>query len=318
MDNTKIIIAGAGSVGCFVGGLLAAAKREVTFLGRKRITEDINRFGLHLTDFSGMDVKLDSGALVTSITPEILSSADVILVCVKSGATIEMGELIGNYARDSAVVVSLQNGVNNADTLRGLLPEYDVRAGMVSFNVVQMGKGRFHRGTSGKIVIEAGDPELAPLLGIQNLPVQSDGDMKSVLWGKLLVNLNNALNALSGLPLVDELADRNWRLKLAEQMSEALQAMKAENIAPRPPSPVPAWILPHILRLPTPVFRLVAKQMLSIDPAARSSMWEDLKNGRKTEIGELQGEIVRLGEKHGIPTPENHAVMGQIYEREQL
>ena len=313
----KVAIAGAGSIGCFVGGLMAAAGRDVTFLGRRRIEDEMQHHGLRLTDFAGMDITIDGSCISASTRPDVLSAADVILVCVKSGSTLEMADLIRKNAKDSAIVVSLQNGVNNAGTLRANLPGFDVRSGMVPFNVVHMGDGRFHRGTSGTIMIESGTPDLTPLMNVRNLQVQSQSDMQSVLWGKLLVNLNNALNALSDLPLVEELAAPEWRLKLATQMSEALKVMIAEGIRPNPPSPVPAWILPYILRLPTPLFRSVAKQMLSIDPEARSSMWEDLKNGRKTEIGELQGEIIRLGEKHNIPVPENRKIMEQIRERER-
>lgn len=136
--------------------------------------------------------------------------------------------------------------------------------------------------------------------------------MESILCGKLLVNLNNALNAISDVPLVEELSNRKWRLKLADQMEEGLAVLKAEGVTPSPPSPVPAWVLPYILRFPTPLFRAAAKQMLAIDPKARSSMWDDLQHGRKTEIDELQGEIIRLGEKHGIPTPVNSSVAQQI------
>ena len=136
--------------------------------------------------------------------------------------------------------------------------------------------------------------------------------MDSILWGKLLVNLNNALNALSDMPLLDQLDDRKWRTRMADQWDEALTVMRAAGISPKPPTPAPPGLIPPILRLPTPLFRLIAKQMLTIDPQARSSMWEDLQRGRKTEVDELQGEIVRLGKKHGIPTPENARTYDEI------
>ncbi|MEM9277654.1 MAG: 2-dehydropantoate 2-reductase [Pseudomonadota bacterium] len=303
--DSKIAVAGAGSIGCFVGGLLKAAGRNVVFLGRKRIADELYGHGLHLTDYSGMDLNVPNTDIEISEDPDLLSQANVILVCVKSGATETIANLIKTQAPASAIVVSLQNGVRNADALRNILPKFDVRAGMVPFNVVQMGSGRFHRGTSGTMVVEAGEPDIGTLLNVPHLKTQASSDMQSVLWGKLMVNLNNALNALSDVPLVEELKDRNWRLKLADQMTEAIAVMKTEGISPKPPSPVPAWVIPHILRLPTPLFHAAAKQMLAIDPQARSSMWEDIQQGRRTEIDELQGEIIRLGEKHGIATPVN-------------
>lgn len=315
-SDPNIIIAGAGSIGCFVGGLLLAAQRQISFLGRQRISDELLQNGLHLTDYSGLDVRVPNTLIKVKTEPKLLAEANIVLVCVKSSATTAISEEIARYCSTDTVVISLQNGVRNADLLKSKLPAFDVRAGMVPFNVVQMGNGRFHRGTSGEIVVEQSAPELSKYLCTENLQTNPSAQMQSVLWGKLLVNLNNALNALSGVPLVEELSDRKWRTKLASQMAEGLSVLNAEGIKPTPPSPVPAWVLPYILRLPTPIFRSVAKQMLAIDPKARSSMWEDLKHGRKTEIEELQGEIIKLGHKHGIPTPINQQIYDDIKERE--
>lgn len=103
---------------------------------------------------------------------------------------------------------------------------------------------------------------------------------------------------------------------MADQMREALTVLKIAKIEAKPPSPVAAWLIPHILRLPTPLFKIIAKQMLSIDPYARSSMWEDLEQGRKTEISELQGKIIELAEKHKVKSPINQRVMEKIREAE--
>ena len=316
-EKPKIVVAGAGSIGCFVGGLLQSAGCDITFLGRQRIADELSENGLHLSDYAGLKKQVAHDKIRIKTDPATLSDAQIVLVCVKSGATPKIAEEIKKHCPPGAIVASLQNGVRNASVLKEHLANYDVRAGMVPFNVVQMGQGRFHRGTSGDMIVEAGSPNIAAILDVENLKTRASHDMQSVLWGKLLVNLNNALNALSGVPLVEELSSREWRLKLASQMTEGLAVMKAEGITPKPPSPVPACVLPHILRLPTPIFRAVAKQMLAIDPQARSSMWEDLQQGRKTEIDELQGEIISLGEKHGIPTPMVKAIAAEIKKMEQ-
>ena len=122
--------------------------------------------------------------------------------------------------------------------------------------------------------------------------------MAGVLWGKLMLNLNNALNALSGVPLATQLADRRWRLILARQIAEALGVLKAAGIKPARIEGVPPGMIPRILRLPDWLFRRVARRMLAIDPEARSSMWEDLHRHRPTEIGYLQGAILALAQKH--------------------
>jgi len=316
MKNNRIVIAGAGSIGCFVGGLLVAMGQHVTFLGRKRTVTMLQAHGLRLTDYTGLDKFVPASKIAVTDSPDLLKQADIILVTVKSGATDEMGKLIAKYGHPSSIIISLQNGIRNADRLRDALPEFDVRSGMVPFNVVQMENGRFHRATSGNMVIEAGSPDIASILNVENLAVESNADMSSVLWGKLLINLNNATNALSGLTLIEQLSDRNWRKQMAELMLEGLSVMKAAGINPNAPAPVPAFVIPYILRLPTPLFRLAAKQMFAIDPEARSSMCEDIRLKRITEVEELQGEIIALGKMHNVPTPVNERVRNQIKQLE--
>lgn len=298
----RVVVAGAGSIGCFVGGLLACAGREVTLLARPRIVADIAAHGIHLTDLEGLDRRLSAPAIRATADPAALADAACVIVAVKSTDTAAMADLIAYHVPRSATIVSLQNGVDNVPLLRERLRDHKVLAGMVAFNVVAMGKGRFHRATSGDIVLEQDAANTASVLDVPGLAVTPSGNMPGVQWGKLLLNLNNALNALSGLPLRDQLSRRDWRLILAAQISEALPAMKAGGVVPVT-SPLPAWLLPIVLRLPDSVFRILAARMLKIDPQARSSMWEDLQQRRRTEIDHLQGTIVRLAARHALRAP---------------
>jgi 2-dehydropantoate 2-reductase len=127
--------------------------------------------------------------------------------------------------------------------------------------------------------------------------------MTGVLWGKLLLNLNNALNALAGVPLATELGDKRWRKLLARQIDEGLKVLKAAGITPARIEGVPPAAVPRILRLPSWLFRRVAGRMLAIDPEARSSMWEDLERRRPTEIDHLQGAVLALAAKTGVRAP---------------
>ncbi len=314
MDKPRIVVAGAGAIGCFVGGLLAAAGHEVAFLGRQRTMDKIAEHGLRLTDLTGLELK--ASVMDAGTSPDMLANAALILVCVKSGATSEMGTLIAEYAPASASVISLQNGVRNADTLREALPKHDVRAGVVEFNVVPMGGGRFHRSTSGEIIIEAGPGDLGKLLSVPGLAVRESGRIAAIQWGKLLINLNNAINALSGRTVREMLLDRGWRKVMAAQMDEALRVLAAAQIDAKTPTPVPPSWLPPILRLPTPLFQLIARSMLAVDPHARSSMALDLAQGRKTEIAALQGEILRLAAAHGEAAPLAERIVAMVRQAE--
>ena len=198
------------------------------------------------------------------------------------------------------MVVSLQNGVGNVAVLRNRLPGRRVLGGMVPFNVIALGEGRFHRATSGDIVIEQDDAGTAEKLSVPGLNMRATDNIDGVQWGKLLVNLNNALNALADLPLRRQLAQRPWRRLFADQMAEGLAAMRAEGIRPVSPTPIPAGWMPPLLRLPDIIFEAMLGRTMKIDPEARSSMWEDLQRGRRTEIDYLQGVITEIAERRGL------------------
>lgn len=190
---------------------------------------------------------------------------------------------------------------------------------MVPFNVVQSpdeAPFHVHRASEGKVMIEDGVAGLAGLLDVEGLGVETHVDMKAVLWGKLLMNRNNALVALSDQPLATELADRRWRLILAAQIDEALAAMRASGIRPARIAGLRPALLPKVLGLPDWLFRRLARRMLAIDPEARSSMWDDLRRGRPTEIGELQGAVLALAERSGVPAPMTERVAALVREAE--
>ena len=320
-EGKTIAIAGAGSIGCYVGGCLALAGRKVTFLGRGRIVETMRKDGLRVSDLDGLDRRLAAQAVSATDDPAAaLDKADIILVTVKSGGTEEMAKSIAAHGRPDAIVISLQNGVDNADRLRAGLPGWRVLTGMVMFNVIQSPDDEVpfhvHRASQGEVMIDAGVAGLVELLDVDGLAVEARTDMKAVQWSKLLMNLNNALVALSDLPLARQLADRDWRVILAAQIDEALAAMKASGIAPARIAALPPSLLPKVLRLPDWLFGLLARRMLAIDPRARASMWDDLKRGRPTEIDELQGAVIRLAKQAGLRAPTNERVMALVRQAE--
>jgi 2-dehydropantoate 2-reductase len=214
------------------------------------------------------------------------------------------------------VVLSLQNGIDNSGTLREALGGRPVLAGMVAFNVVHMGEGRFHRATSGEVIVEAGRPDVLSLLTVPGLSVAASKDIAGVQWGKLLLNLNNALNALSDLPLRQQLENHEWRRLFADQMAEGLAVLKAAGIRPVATTPVPLGLVPAVLRLPDGLFRLAAARMLKIDPEARLSMWEDFIRRRPTEVDYLQGAILRLAENYGTKAPLSARVLALVKQAE--
>ncbi|MBC7499319.1 MAG: 2-dehydropantoate 2-reductase [Herminiimonas sp.] len=315
----KIAIFGAGSIGAYAGGALLAAGGDVVLIGRANMHERIRRQGLRLTDLHGHDVSPDASQVPYSEDATALADADLILVTVKSADTAAAAHTIDKHAKPSALLISLQNGVGNADTLRSSVQTRKVLGGMVPFNVVQMPDGRLHRGTEGEIVIEAdaAAERWQPLFAEAHLPLQQRVDFAAVQWGKLLINLNNPINALSGLPLKTQLSQRAYRRCLALLIDEARRVLQASGIEPAKVARIGPHLLPSLLRLPDALFRRIAAAMLRIDPEARSSMWEDLQAGRRTEVDYLNGAVLALAESHGIDAPANRRIVALIRRAEE-
>jgi 2-dehydropantoate 2-reductase len=310
----KIAVFGAGSIGAYVGGVLLASGADVTLIGRARMRERIARHGLTLTDLNGHTSQLRPDQVPYTEDPAALSEAELILVTVKSADTAAAAKLIQTHARPSALVLSLQNGIGNADTLREFLPGAKVLAGMVPFNVVQLPEGRLHRGTEGEIAVQA-----SPLWSVWHaafqaghVPLIEHADFAAVQWGKLLLNLNNPVNALSGLPLKTELSQRDYRRCFALLIDEALVVLRAAGIRPAKVARVGPRLLPPLLRLPDLLFTRVAAAMLRIDPQARSSMWEDLQAGRRTEVDYLNGAVLKLAQSVGQDAPVNRRMVALV------
>jgi 2-dehydropantoate 2-reductase len=315
-EDRPIVVAGAGSIGCFVGGVSASAGRRVSLLARPRVIAEIERFGLTLTSLEGSTWHVASQQLKLSDDPAVLAEASAVLVTVKSADTAEVADAIARYAPPDAVIVSLQNGIANVPVLRERLPGRTVLAAMVPFNVIAAGEGRFRRATSGDIVIERDHADTAARLSVLGLAIRPTDNIAGVQWGKLLVNLNNAINALSGLPLREQLARHDWRALFADQIAEGVMAVRAEGIHPVSPTPVPLSWTPHLLRLPDALFAIALAPAMRIDPQARSSMWEDLERRRRTEVDYLQGVITEIADRRGLKTPLSRRIVALIRDAE--
>ncbi|MEO7104972.1 MAG: 2-dehydropantoate 2-reductase, partial [Rhodoferax sp.] len=269
------IIVGAGAIGCYVGARLAAAGQQVSLVGRPGILGEVALHGLTVSDMEGFQARVpaDRMRFAVSVADVDHSSACVILLCVKGGATSQAAAEIGATFAKGTTVISLQNGVDNVQRIRDAAPHLDVVAGMVPYNVVLSSPAKVHRATTGHLQIgtSAVSAEVAACCDAAGLPMVVVQDMRAVQWGKLLLNLNNPVNALSDLPLREELMDRNYRVVLATLQTEALRAMDAAGIVPAKVASAPPRLLPKILRLPDFLFQVVAARMLRIDPTARSS-----------------------------------------------
>lgn len=308
----KVVIFGAGSIGCYIGAILHQQNMNVHLLGRERIKQNIEQAGgMTIGDYEGRHNQVSDIAF--SCTPEVMADADVVLVTLKCTAIAGAIEELRHHCPQTALIVCMQNGVGSTQQVQQALPEHQVMTGIVPFNVVQT-DAAFYRATEGALHF----PIHSALLPVQGafqsygLGCELNANIDEIVWGKLLLNLNNAINALADIPLKEELSQRPYRLVLAACQRELLNVCRKKGIKLAKLTAVkPDWI-PFILSLPDVLFKMIAQKMLAIDPKARSSMWEDVQMGRATEIDYLNGAVVRLAEEIGEVAPANQMVLHKI------
>jgi 2-dehydropantoate 2-reductase len=315
----KVAILGAGSVGCFIGGAWAAAGLPVTFIGRPKISQDVDAHGLTVSDYTGWQAHLPPGDVDYRCGPEALNEAEIVALTVKSGDTAEAAAQIAAHGAPGALVISFQNGVSNVDVLeQGLGGRFEVARGMVPYNVAYLGEGRFHKGVAGDLYADRrdGTRALAESIGDGPAALKLSDEMLALAWGKLLINLNNAVNALSGRTLQQELKQRDYRRVFAASMREALGLLKEAEIEPVAAGPVPLGRLVRIIGAPDWLFNRFFLKRWKIDAHARSSMADDLAAGRKTEVDYINGELVRLAERLQRAAPVNSAIVELVRKAE--
>ncbi len=314
MAADRIAILGAGSVGCFIGGCWQAAGLPITFVGRPKIAADVAANGLTVSDYSGWQVRLDEVDFRTD--PSGLAEADVIALCVKSGATEDAAHDIAKHGREGALVISFQNGISNVDVLeRALGDRFEVVRGMVPYNCAYLGEGRFHKGVAGAPLYAEDRPEtreLATRIGSGPAALKLSDNMLGIAWGKLLINLNNATNALSERPLLQQIRERDYRRVFGAAMREGLRVLDAAGITPAKVGDVGPRLMPLVIDSPDWLFNRVFIKRWKIDAKARSSMSDDLAQGRKTEVDYINGELVALADKVGIDAPINRKIVQLI------
>lgn len=321
-SGLRVGIMGAGAVGCYVGGCLAADGESVVFVGRERLKKELEESGLVLSDLGGDKGRvLGRERIVFATELSALADCDVVLCCVKSAQSEEAGRELAKVLKARTVVVSMQNGVRNADVLREQLPEHLVLGGIVGFNVVSKGGGAFRRATSGPLVVERSTdgrvPRLVEALEKAGFETQLVDDIRPLQWSKLIMNLNNAVSALSDRPTKDLIFAEGYRRILAAVMEEAITVLRAAKQRTARLGPLPIRLFPIVLRLPSPLLKVVASAQVKIDPEARSSMWEDLSRGRLTEVEHLNGEIVRLAASCGAKAPLNERMVAIVHDAEK-
>lgn len=322
MASLRIGIFGAGAIGGWLGARLSAAGADVTLVARPSLVDVAP--SIRAVDDAG-SLHVPRRLFVTD-DPTALADVEVCLVTTKSDDTPTAARALAAVLDSDAVVVSFQNGLANVPVLKQRLPNR-VAAGMVTFNVVREGKGgaTFRKTTTGPILAErlsgpAGHrmDALAALLSKAGEPLGLRDDMEAVQAGKLLLNLNNGLCALTGLGIADSIRSPHLRRCFAACLREGLDVFQHAGLPHVALGRLSPRLLSRVLLLPDPLIRVLAGRFMAIHPEARSSTLQDLDRGRRTEIDHLNGAIVTLAQEAGVTAPVNDFVTRQVHVLEKL
>jgi 2-dehydropantoate 2-reductase len=288
---------GAGAVGCYFGGLLSLAGYEVAFVGKPSHVNAINDRGLML------ETQAFYGHVRVRAVTELssLDRADLVLFCVKSNDTETAAKQLLPGLHTESLVLSLQNGVDNAERLSSVINQSVIPC-VVYVGAEMAGAGHVKHHGGGELVIgeSAKSDELAGLLCRAQIPSKVTSDIKQELWIKLITNCAyNALSAVAAMPYGPLLEVDGTRDVIINTVRECVAVAGGCGVS------VPSSLLDKVLS--------IADRM----PSQLSSTAQDLVRGKRSEIDFLNGYVVRKGAELGIPTPSNQAlqVMVKLSER---
>lgn len=296
---------GPGAVGCFFGGMLARAGARVTLFGRP------GKLGAHLAAIRDHGVTIDGVDVRESIAVEVatdrarLNEAELILFAVKTLDNDAAAAALRPHLRPGAVVVSLQNGMENVPALAAAGVEAIPTVVYVAAAVETPGVVK-HRGR-GDLIVGSEDPELGPSVErvaawfeAADVPCPISGDIRRDQWHKLVINsMANAISALTGSSY-RRLAEFGPTWGLARSVArEAAEVAAAEGT-----------------RIDVDEVVAAGRQVAIGVGDATSSTEQDIARGRPTEIDSLNGYISRRGSELGIATPANDALFALVKLRE--
>ncbi len=279
---------GAGAVGCYYGGRLSLAGQAVTLIGRPALVQAVGQAGLIVEEGGQRDMAHPD---VTD-DPAGVAGADLVLVCVKSGDTEAAARAIAPHLAPGATILSLQNGIGNADLIAQVLGR-PVGAVVVYVAAEMAGPGHVRHNGRGELILTpgAGAEAAAQRLSAAGIRAEVSPAAEAALWTKLTINCcYNALSALTRQPYGVINAQAGAQDMMRAVMEECRAVAAASGVA------LPGDLWQKVLD--------VAEQMAG----QHSSTAQDMRRGKPTEIDALNGAVVRSAAALGLPVPLNNAL----------
>jgi 2-dehydropantoate 2-reductase len=269
----KTAILGAGAVGCFYGGMLARAGREVVLIGRAAHVDAIRCGGLRMQTQS-FDERVPVAA---STDAAAVAGAKLVLCCVKSNDTLQAAKDMAPHLEPDAFVLSLQNGYDNAERLEQSLGRPYIRPSSMS-PTEMAGPGHLRHHGRGELVIApfAGSSEVVAEFALAGVPVSVSDDVAGQLWAKLMINCAyNGLSAITQMPYGQIVVGDGMREVIDDVVNECLEVAKADGVS----------VQDDIRSAVAGIAQSMATQI--------SSTAHDVARGRRSEIDYINGYVVR-------------------------
>jgi 2-dehydropantoate 2-reductase len=289
----KVAVLGAGAVGCYYGGMLARSGHTTMLIGRPQHVQVFQAQGLRMQTLA-----FDETVTVHASTEaSAVAGADLVLFAVKSPDTESAGEQMREHLQPGALVLCLQNGVDNAERLRAVLPGVAVAAAVVYVATEMAGSGHLRHHGRGELVIEPSlrSAEIAQALIAAGVPTEISDNVRGALWAKLILNCAyNALSAVGRIPYGELVQQPGVLEVMRDVVAECRAVAEADGVT-----------LPGNVDL---AVRRIAETM----PSQYSSTAQDLMRGKPSEIDHLNGHVVRRGEALGVPTPANRVLWAMV------
>ena len=297
----RIAVMGTGGTGGYFGGLLARAGEEVAFIARGAHLEAIQKNGLTVNSKLHGDFKITAEA--TDNVREI-GIVDCVLFCVKAYDNAEAADQISSLIGPETTVLSVQNGIDNEEQIGSVVGREHV-VGCVSYVSSRIDSPGVIAQTAGpgKMVLGEMAGGTSPRTEALHRMLQNSGitaelhaDIQAALWHKFLAICGiNGVTALTRLPLGEIVACEETRAFLRDTMKEVEAVARTEG------ADLPGECLDQTMEL-----------FSNMEPSLRGSMYYDLAAGRRLELDVLNGKVVDLGRKHGIPTASNFAIYAAL------
>lgn len=294
----RVAIVGAGAVGGYFGGMLARAGARVMMIGRAAFVEAVKKNGLFLDTVQFKEsVRVEASTELNDVR-----GAEIVLFCVKTTDNAATSSALAPLLAPGALVVSMQNGVDNAEQIRAA-SGIDALSAVVYVAASVPDPGCVKHVGRGDLVIGPRNAQTEHVAGVferAGVGCRISDNIAGELWTKLTWNCAlNAVSALGRAKYGQIAASADARKVVETLVYEVLAVAKAANIHP------PGFDDPQVALAGS--FK-IATQMAE----ALSSTAQDMNRGKRTEIDSLNGYISRCGAELGVATPVNHALYALV------